>query len=71
MMTPRQKAALERGSKIRTLCCIYALVKSIHRDLTGVEISAIQDACDNALDRIRGESETAKRKREALEWLAR
>lgn len=66
-MTPKQKAALERGSKIRILCGIYALTKNLRDELTADELGHIITSCDSALVRIRGESETAKRRRQLLE----
>jgi len=68
-MTPKQKANSQRAWDIRTLCGIYAQAYK-HGDLTTAESKAILAACDSALQRIRGESETAKRKREREEAMS-
>lgn len=65
-LTPKQEAALRRGTRIRTLCMIYAVAG--HPPFTVAETNAIRKIADDALIRERGESETAKRERERAEY---
>lgn len=60
--TPAQRAALQRGQAIRTLCMVYTV--AAHPPFIHSETVGIQKIVDEALLRVRGESETAKRKRE-------
>lgn len=67
-MTPKQKKAHTRNSAIRMLCGIYAQVNGacLYWAFSRVERTAITEAIDTVLERIRGESETAKRERERI-----
>lgn len=60
--TERQRLSRQQNWSIRLLCGIYAQAKNCSY-LTIDEQKAIVTICDNALQRIRGESETEKRKK--------
>lgn len=58
-MTPKQRAALELGSKIRMICCIDAQSKYLDPDLS----SKVRELCDEQMHRLGYESITENRKR--------
>ena len=64
--TERQRFSRQMNWGIRLICGIYGQAKGCSY-LTGSEQQAIITICDNALERIRGESESDKRKRELAE----
>ena len=61
--TERQKLSRNMNWNIRLLCGIYAQAKNCYY-LTAQEQQEVTNICDRALERIRGESESDKRKRE-------
>ena len=64
--TERQRLSRQMNWSIRLICGIYSQAKGCSY-LTADEQKAIVTICDNALYRIRGESETNKRQRELAE----
>lgn len=70
MSTDKQREALNRNSMIRSLCGIYAQVGSLYTwdYIQTEEYEIIIQEIDYAIYRIRGETETAKRKRERNEY---
>ena len=64
--TERQRLSRQMNWGIRLICGIYSQAKGCSY-LTVTEQQAIVTICDNALFRIRGESETSKRQRERAE----